>query len=113
MKQFNYLLFALLFTSVLSVNAQEKKKFKINTVAFYNLENLFDTINDPSKNDEASPMMEIKADRDVIYKKKVHNMARVISDIGKDFTKNTPAIIGVCEIENVNVLEDVVMILYF
>ena len=108
MKQFNYLLFALLFTSVLSVNAQEKKKFKINTVAFYNLENLFDTINDPSKNDEASPMMEIKADRDVIYKKKVHNMARVISDIGKDFTKNTPAIIGVCEIENVNVLEDVV-----
>jgi len=108
MKHFNYLLFALLFISIINVNAQEKKKFKIHTVAFYNLENLFDTINDPTKNDEASPMMEIKANRQEIYKKKVHNMARVISEIGSDFTRNSPAIIGVCEIENVNVLEDVV-----
>ncbi|UAB76633.1 MULTISPECIES: endonuclease/exonuclease/phosphatase family protein [Mesoflavibacter] len=108
MKHFNYLLFALLFISIINVNAQEKKKFKIHTVAFYNLENLFDTINDPTKNDEASPMMEIKANRQDIYKKKVHNMARVISEIGSDFTRNSPAIIGVCEIENVNVLEDVV-----
>ena len=39
---------------------QEKKQYKIHTVAFYNLENLFDTINDPLKNDEASPIMELK-----------------------------------------------------
>lgn len=83
-----------------------KKKFKIHTLAFYNLENLFDTINDPSKYDEASPIMELKSDRDTIYKKKVSNMARVIADIGKDVTKNSPAIIGVCEIENREVLKD-------
>ncbi|WP_397363903.1 endonuclease/exonuclease/phosphatase family protein [Olleya sp. R77988] len=108
MKNLKFWLTALCLTVVFSVNAQEKKKFKVHTVAFYNLENLFDTINDPTKNDEASPMMEIKADRAGIYKKKVHNMARVIADVGSDITKNTPALVGVCEVENVNVLEDVV-----
>ena len=37
----------------------QQKKFNIHTVAFYNLENLFDTINDPTKYDEASPIMEM------------------------------------------------------
>jgi len=89
------------------MNAQDKK-FKIHTVAFYNLENLFDTINDPSKFDEYSPMMELKANRDVAYKQKISNMARVISEIGKDVTHNTPAILGVSEVENKTVLEDLV-----
>ena len=92
----------------LTGQAQEKKKFKIHTIAFYNLENLFDTINDPAKFDEASPIMEMKAQVGEIYKKKVHNMARVIADIGSDVSKNTPAIIGVAEVENKKVLEDVV-----
>ena len=86
---------------------QEQKKFKIHTVAFYNLENLFDTINDKTKLDERSPMMELKNDRSGVYKKKVSNMARVISEIGLDESKNTPAIIGVCEVENKQVLFDV------
>ncbi|MBN4084974.1 endonuclease/exonuclease/phosphatase family protein [Flavobacteriaceae bacterium AH-315-B10] len=98
-------LFLLIF---LNVNAQEKKKFKIHTIAFYNLENLFDTINDTTKFDESSPIMELKANRTEVYKKKVHNMARVIADIGSEVTHNTPAIIGVSEIENREVLEDVV-----
>jgi endonuclease/exonuclease/phosphatase family metal-dependent hydrolase len=98
---------ALFFIAALSVNAQEKKKFKIYTVAFYNLENLFDTINDPTKNDEASPIMEMKGDIQDVYKKKVHNMARVISDIGTDVAHNSPVIIGVSEVENREVMEDV------
>lgn len=88
--------------------AQEKKVFKVHTIAFYNLENLFDTINDTTKFDEKSPIMEMKGDIGAIYKKKVHNMARVISDIGYDTSKNSPAIIGVSEVENREVLEDVV-----
>lgn len=87
-------------------NTQEKKQFKVHTIAFYNLENLFDTINDPNKFDEASPIMEMKGDIQGVYKKKVHNMARVISDIGRDTSKNSPAIIGVSEVENISVLED-------
>jgi len=102
------LLLLIVFTSFFNVNAQDEKRFKIHTVAFYNLENLFDTINDPLKYDEASPIMELKANRSEIYKKKVKNMARVISNIGTDMVNNSPAVIGVCEIENRKVLEDLV-----
>lgn len=102
------LLLLIVFTSFFNVNAQDKKRFKIHTVAFYNLENLFDTINDPLKYDEASPIMELKANRSEIYKKKIKNMARVISNIGTDMVNNSPALIGVCEIENRKVLEDLV-----
>ena len=92
----------------ITAKAQEGKKFKIHTVAFYNLENLFDTINDPNKNDEASPIMEMRVNTSDIYKKKVSNMARVLADIGTDTAKNSPVIIGVSEVENQDVLEDVV-----
>ena len=88
--------------------SQEEKKFKIHTIAFYNLENLFDTINDPTKFDEASPIMEMNTGRSEVYKKKVHNMARVIADIGADGTGNSPAVMGVAEIENRDVMVDVV-----
>jgi endonuclease/exonuclease/phosphatase family metal-dependent hydrolase len=97
-------LFCLLF--VFSLNAQEKRKFKIQTIAFYNLENLFDTINNPNKFDEASPIMELTYNRGEIYKKKVKNMARVISEIGADEAHNSPAIIGISEVENRAVIED-------
>lgn len=88
--------------------SQEKKKFKIHTIAFYNLENLFDTINDPNKFDEASPIMEMRANVGEVYKKKVKNMARVISEIGAEATGNAPVVIGVAEVENRKVLEDLV-----
>lgn len=108
MKHLKLYVTLLLIVAFFTANAQEKKKFKIHTVAFYNLENLFDTINDPLKFDEASPIMEMNTNRQEVYKKKVHNMARVISEIGADVTGNSPAIIGVSEIENREVLEDVV-----
>ena len=101
------LLVTLLFT-LTYVNAQTQKTFKIHTVAFYNLENLFDTINDPTKFDEASPIMELKSNRSQVYKKKIHNMASVIADIGYETAHNSPAIIGVSEIENRAVLEDLI-----
>lgn len=108
MKGINYSLSYIFLLVYISGFAQEKKRFKVHTIAFYNIENLFDTINDPYKFDEASPIMEIKSNVGDVYKKKVHNMARVLADIGSDVSKNTPAIIGVAEIENRNVLEDLV-----
>lgn len=89
----------------------QQKKVKIQTVAFYNLENLFDTINDPTKADEKSPMMDIKNNRAEIYWKKVKNMARVLSEIGTNNNygiTQSPAIIGVAEIENKEVLVDLI-----
>lgn len=101
-------LFNLLLLVALTAYTQNKKAFKIHTIAFYNLENLFDTINDPLKNDEASPIMKIKTNKSVIYKQKVANMAKVISEIGKEQTTNLPTILGVAEIETNNVLQDLI-----
>lgn len=106
MKQKQFWIIILCILIFLNVEAQEKRKFKVHTIAFYNLENLFDTINDPNKFDEASPIMELKFNRGDIYKRKVKNMARVISEIGTDVSKNAPAIIGLAEVENRQVLED-------
>ena len=102
----NYILGLLLAIISLNTIAQEKRNFKIHTIAFYNVENLFDTINDINKNDEASPIMEIKFNRSEIYKKKVENMASVIADIGTDLVNKYPSIVGLSEVENRNVIED-------
>ncbi|MDX9881151.1 MAG: endonuclease/exonuclease/phosphatase family protein [Prolixibacteraceae bacterium] len=75
------------------------------TVAFYNTENLFDTEDDPHKNDnEFLPGSEKKwtAER---YQKKLNDIARVI--YGIDSLK-LPVFVGLCEIENRKVLEDLV-----
>lgn len=105
MKRFSSLLLLLLLTS----NAIfSQKKYEIRTVAFYNLENLFDTENDTLINDEASPIMEIKEGREAIYEKKLNNMAKVISEIGIAESNNSPVILGVAEVENRKVLEDLI-----
>ncbi len=105
------LLISMLF--IVSSNAQKSKskikKFQIRTVAFYNLENLFDTINDPTKLDEKSPIMDMKAgSRAKAYWAKIDNMSKIISKIGADKANTSPAIIGVVEIENKAVLEDLI-----
>ncbi|MFN2262113.1 MAG: endonuclease/exonuclease/phosphatase family protein, partial [Psychroflexus sp.] len=103
------LIYVLLFLISLGISAQDKKEFKVNTVAFYNLENLFDTEDDPDKYDERSPLMEMsEGARKKVYPKKIKNMAEAVADIGSEVTKMPPAIIGVCEVENFKVLEDLV-----
>ena len=108
MKKTSLLILAICLLFVTHTIGQNARTFKIHTIAFYNLENLFDTINDPNKFDEYSPIMEMKTGRGIAYKKKIKNMAHVISDIGKDVANNSPAIIGVSEVENREVLEDLV-----
>ena len=106
-KKIPLLAFLLLF--VFSSLGQKKgKKYNIRTIAFYNLENLFDTINDVTINDEASPMMELKTNRSKVYWDKIDKLGSVISQIGADKANTSPAIIGVCEVENLSVLEDLV-----
>ncbi len=91
-----------------SLLSQEKKEYNINTIAFYNLENLFDPADDPlTFDDDRTPNGKDRWTQE-IYEKKLKNMARVISEIGFDLTKNAPAIIGVAEIENRKVLDDLV-----
>jgi len=105
----NLLLVLLLTLPVLGSFSQKKdKQYKIRTVAFYNLENLFDTINDVNKNDEASPIMELKSNKSKVYWDKIEKLSSTIAQIGFDKTNTSPAIIGVSEVENLSVLEDLV-----
>lgn len=98
-----------LFLMVFSAFSQKRnKEYSIRTIAFYNLENLFDTINDVTKNDEASPIMKLKGNKSKVYWDKVDKLGSVIAQIGKEVTKTSPAIIGVSEVENLAVLEDLV-----
>lgn len=77
-------------------------------VAFYNLENLFDTINNNGKYDlEYSPAGARQWDGQK-YWSKIHNLARCISSMTDAKTPNGPAVIGVSEIENKSVLDDLV-----
>src|SRR5690606_30806654 len=90
-----------------SVFAQNKS-YTVHTVAFYNLENLFDTIRDEKIYDEEwTPKGQRKWDTRK-YNQKLKNLSRVISEIGTDENTNMPTILGVSEIENKRVLEDLV-----
>jgi len=104
----SFLIFSVVIGCFASQGQHKEKQYNIRTIAFYNVENLFDTINDPNKNDEASPIMEMKGDRSKVYWSKMNNMAMVISQIGYEKTKTSPAIIGLSEVENRTVLEDLV-----
>jgi uncharacterized protein (DUF2249 family) len=93
----------------LSTIAQEKQ-YNINTIAFYNLENLFDTIDSQNPDTwdiEFTPQGNKKYNTKV-YESKLKNLSSVIEEIGSDLTNQPPAICGVSEIENASVLEDLI-----
>ncbi|SFW53348.1 endonuclease/exonuclease/phosphatase family protein [Cellulophaga fucicola] len=106
-KYFGFLLLLFLIT-IDNVFSQDEKEYKARTIAFYNLENLFDTINDPDTfDDDRTPLGKDKWTGEK-YRDKLKNMALVLSEIGSSVTKSSPDIIGVCEIENNAVLEDLI-----
>ena len=90
--------------SAASVPAQSRHNY---VVGFYNLENLFDTYNDPVKNDEEYLPDGKNEWTEVKYQKKLHNMATVIAEMAKA-NGAFHTILGVSELENRLVLEDLV-----
>jgi glycosidase len=85
-----------------------KKQYMVYGVAFYNLENLFDTINNNGSYDlEYSPNGARQWDGRK-YWIKINNLARAIAAMTTQTTPNGPALIGVSEVENRSVLEDLV-----
>jgi endonuclease/exonuclease/phosphatase family metal-dependent hydrolase len=102
----------LLFTALfISVKAQldKNKKYQVATVAFYNLENLFDTIIDPDTNlilrEDFTPNAP-KHWNSKRYWEKLDRMAYVISQLGAEVNPDGPQVLGVAEVENKNVLQD-------
>ncbi|MDR2824725.1 MAG: endonuclease/exonuclease/phosphatase family protein, partial [Prevotellaceae bacterium] len=86
----------------------EKINFEVGCVAFYNLENLFDTAHNIGVNDfEYTPNGTNKWNA-MKYNAKLKNMSYAISQIGLDVSPVGAIILGVSEIENRGVLEDLV-----
>ena len=93
----------------LSVNAQNsKKKYVATLVGFYNLENLFDTINTINVKDKEFTPQGSKLWTGKRYYHKLHNMAKVISQIGTEINPDGLAVLGISEVENLGVVRDLV-----
>lgn len=86
----------------------QEKKYTSLCVGFYNLENLFDTINQENVSDDEYTPESAKLWGTERYKKKLNDLGRVISELGADLHPNGLAILGVSEVENRSVLEDLV-----
>ena len=92
-----------LFIMLLAVGTKaQEKKFAVHTVAFYNIENFYDMKNDPNTRDDEWVYTK------EYYTKKVQNIAKVIAQLGTGENPNSPTIIGLAEVENRSVLEDLV-----
>lgn len=85
-----------------------KKDTSLYTVGFYNLENLFDTKNDPSTlDDDFLPTSEKRWNKKR-YEKKIFKLGTTISNIGFHTSGKPPVIVGLAEVENRKVLEDLI-----
>ena len=78
------------------------------TIAFYNLENLFDTKNNPKTlDDDFTPGTEMDWN-EKRYNTKLKKLGQVISQIGYAETTHPPLFLGVAEVENETVLQSLV-----
>jgi len=80
----------------------------IYTIAFYNIENLFDTVDDIYTNDDAFLPHSDKRWTEKRYKNKIRKLSQVISQIGEPSADMPPAIVGLAEVENKKVVEDLI-----
>lgn len=88
---------------------QGEKKYSMFALAFYNQENLYDTIDDPKIHDEDFLPGGSYGWDGQKYRQKVHNMSTVLADIATDKgLKYGAAVIGLSEVENRNVCMDLI-----
>lgn len=97
----------ILIISGQSIKSQENE-YKIATVAFYNLENLFDTTNNEGVEDEEYTPESQKNWNTEKYNNKLKKLSHAISKIGTDLSPLPPTILGISEIENKGVIEDLI-----
>jgi predicted extracellular nuclease len=74
-------------------------------VMFYNVENLFDTVDDPLVNDEEFLPGSAKKWTEERYLLKINHIAKVIRDLGQD---TLPVLVGLCEVENRTTVDDLI-----
>lgn len=114
-KELKIILIALFVLSFIGGRGQEstssKKKYLVSAIGFYNLENLHDTIFDADTNKIMQDDYTPKGDKQWSsekYHHKLNNLSKVIADMAADVAPEGVAILGVAEVENKNVLDDLV-----
>lgn len=100
------LLLALLPVGLLA--QQAKPAFVPALVGFFNIENLYDTIDSPDTDDHEFLPDAPKQWNSQRYWRKIGKMGSVIAGMGKDVHPDGLAILGLCEVENRSVVEDLV-----
>ena len=104
----NQVLFSIVISLIFINTIRSQKAYNIRTVVFYNVENLFDTLNDTLVFDEErTPEGDYKWSVER-YHEKIENISHVLAKIGSTITNSTPDIIGLCEVENKRVIEHLV-----
>ena len=98
------LTFILLLAAFVVTTAEAQKPYK---VMFWNIENFFDTVDDPEVRDDEFTPDGVKAWNDAKYAKKLSNVERVVFDIAAQ-DRIYPAVVGFSEVENRSVLEDII-----
>ena len=100
-------LFSFILTVIFCVSVTAQKKYSVYGIGFYNQENLFDYTHDEGKKDmDFTPDGSYKWNK-MKYESKLHNMSKVLSEMGTDVLPNIGcAIIGLAEVENEHVLKD-------
>jgi hypothetical protein len=94
------------FITLVAVSFSQEKKYKVSAIGFYNFENLFDTINDPNKNDDDFTPEGTMKYTQAVYFDKLEKLSSVVVKLGTELTPDGLAVLGVAEIENTSVLED-------
>jgi endonuclease/exonuclease/phosphatase family metal-dependent hydrolase len=103
MNRFHFFFLALSMMGLATCSEAQPSSTASALIAFYNVENLFDTNDDPKIDDaDFLPKGKLKWTQQR-YSVKLNNIAKVILAIGDG---NGPEIIGLCEVENRRVLED-------
>jgi hypothetical protein len=94
----------------LGLRAQQTdaKQYVPSLIGFYNLENLFDTIDSPDTEDSEYLPGSAKQWNTTRYQRKLDQMARVIAELGRDVRPDGVAVLGLAEVENGQVVEDLV-----
>jgi predicted extracellular nuclease len=92
-----------LFLFILFINCIIGQNKNIFYVASWNVENLFDTLDDKTKDDNEFLPESDKNWNHEKYNLKINNLTKVISDMND---KQGPDLLGLIEVENINVVED-------
>lgn len=100
------MMLALVGTNV--AQAPPKEEFVPALVGFYNIENLYDTLDAPEVDDAEFLPHGPKQWNTARYRRKLDRLAQVIGDMGRNMHPQGVAILGLAEVENRAVLEDLV-----